>query len=240
LLLDHGLRKEVTGGPVFVTTGTGERPSGWRTLTPADHLLRAIASRKVQGRPFWEIHMNNEHADRRTGILPWAALLAILALVVVVVSLAAMLVIRPSFPGSGGMMFGGPPGAGAGQGMMGGGAVTQPGQAGFVGGTVAAPRVVHIVAGPGYAFSLSTVAVARGETVTFVVTVMGRAVHEFMVGPADAVAADQAGTPEVADIGMMQSRLLTYTFDGSGPYAFACHAEGHYEAGMHGTITVVG
>jgi len=124
--------------------------------------------------------------------------------------------------------------------MMGGGAVAQPGQAGFVAGTVAAPRVVQIVAGPGYTFSPSTLAVARGETVTFFVTVMGPAVHEFMVGPADAVAADEAGTPEVADIGMMQSRSLTYTFDGSGPYAFACHAEGHYEAGMHGTITVVG
>jgi uncharacterized cupredoxin-like copper-binding protein len=72
------------------------------------------------------------------------------------------------------------------------------------------------------------------------VTAMGPAVHEFMVGPADAVAADTPGTPEIADIAMMQSKSLTYTFDGSGPYAFACHAEGHYEAGMHGTITLVG
>jgi uncharacterized cupredoxin-like copper-binding protein len=44
----------------------------------------------------------------------------------------------------------------------------------------------------------------------------------------------------IADISMMQSRSLTYTFDGSGPYAYACHAEGHDEAGMHGTITLVG
>ena len=69
---------------------------------------------------------------------------------------------------------------------------------------------------------------------------MGPAVHEFMVGPADAVASDASGTPEIADILMMQSKSLTYTFDGSGPYAFACHAEGHCEAGMHGTITLVG
>ena len=54
------------------------------------------------------------------------------------------------------------------------------------------------------------------------------------------VAADREGTPEVADIGMMQSKSLTYTFDGSGPYAYACHADGHYEAGMRGTITIVG
>src|SRR5450759_2944164 len=115
----------------------------------------------------------------------------------------------------------------------------QPGSAGFVPGTTAAPRTMRIYAGPGYTFNPSTISVARGETVTFVVTTMGPLVHEFMVGPADAVAADLAGTPEVADIGMMQSKSLTYTFNGSGPYAYACHATGHYEAGMRGIITVV-
>lgn len=129
--------------------------------------------------------------------------------------------------------------------MMGGRANTNaaapvPGEAGFVAGTVAAPRVVRVIAGPGYTFSPSAISVARGETVTFEVTSMGGLVHEFMVGPADAVAADREGTPEVADIGMMQAKSVTYTFDGSGPYAFACHAAGHYEAGMRGSITVVG
>lgn len=184
--------------------------------------------------------MNIEHADRRSGIPPWTVLLAVLALIVAAVSLTAILVIGPTFPGAGGMMFGGQPGPGAGHGMMGGGVAAQPGEAGFVAGTAAAPRVVQMVAGPGYTFSPSTVTVARGETVTFVVTAIGHAVHEFMVGPADAVAADQPGTPEVADIGMMQSKSLTYTFDGNGPFAFACHADGHYEAGMHGTISVTG
>jgi len=60
-----------------------------------------------------------------------------------------------------------------------------------------------------------------------------------MVGPAADVAADTAGTPEVADIAMMQTKALTYMFSGPGPFAFACHAPGHYEAGMEGTIGVV-
>jgi plastocyanin len=47
------------------------------------------------------------------------------------------------------------------------------------------------------------------------------------------------GTPEVADIGMMQTKSVTYTFTGSGPFAFACHAPGHFEAGMRGTIAIV-
>jgi len=130
-------------------------------------------------------------------------------------------------------------------GMMGGygsTGATAPGpeEAGFVAGTVASPRVIRFVAGPGYTFSPSAITVARGETITFEVTSMGGLVHEFMVGPADAVAADTEGTPEVADIGIMQTKSVTYTFDGAGPYAFACHAAGHYEAGMKGTITVTG
>ena len=143
-----------------------------------------------------------------------------------------------------GEMMRGAPGTAGGAGLGGygwaGPTSPGPGEAGFAAGTVTAPRVVRAIAGPGYTFTPSTIAVARGETVTFEVTSMGGLVHEFMVGPADAVAADQEGTPEAADIGMMQTRSVTYTFDGSGPYAFACHAPGHYEAGMRGTLTVVG
>ena len=140
--------------------------------------------------------------------------------------------------GRAGMMAGGQ--VGMMDGIAAGSTSPGPGEPSFVAGTAAAPRVVRVIAGPGYSFSPSTIAVARGETVTFEVTSMGGLVHEFMVGPADAVAADAAGTPEVADIAMMQTKSVTTTFDGPGPYAFACHAPGHYEAGMRGTITVVG
>jgi uncharacterized cupredoxin-like copper-binding protein len=187
--------------------------------------------------------VSTEHFDRR-GVPSWAILLvAVLALVVATAALTAF-VVRPTLPWSGSMMVGGQPDIVAGGGMMGRGSIVtdgaKPGEAGFVAGTAAIPRIVPIAAGPGYTFTPSTVAVARGETVTFVVTAMGPVVHEFMVGPADAVAADVSGTPEIAEITMMQSKSLTYTFSGSGPYAYACHAQGHYEAGMHGTITIVG
>jgi uncharacterized cupredoxin-like copper-binding protein len=140
----------------------------------------------------------------------------------------------------GGMMGGDNRGGMMGGGTWNGATAPGPGEAGFVAGTVATPRVIRIVAGPGYTFNPSVIAVARGETVTFAVTSMGGLVHEFMVGPAADVTADTVGTPEVADIGMMQTKSVTYTFDGAGPYAFACHAAGHYEAGMRGTIDVVG
>ena len=145
------------------------------------------------------------------------------------------------------------PGAGPGQaapwdfgpgGMMGFGAVNigsgpDPGSPGFVAGTASAPRVVRIVASDALRFFPDVVTVRQGETITFEVTTMGMSSHEFMVGPAADVAADTAGTPEVADVAMVQTKSLTYTFSGPGPFAFACHAPGHYEAGMKGTIVVV-
>jgi uncharacterized cupredoxin-like copper-binding protein len=120
-----------------------------------------------------------------------------------------------------------------------GAASVAPGSPGFVAGTVAAPRVVRIVAGPDLRFYPDVVPVAVAETITFEVITMGLTTHEFMVGAAAAVAADTEGTPEVADIGMMQSKTVTYTFTGSGPFAFACHAPGHFEAGMKGTVEIV-
>lgn len=179
---------------------------------------------------------------------PISSLALVIAIIALVAATAGMTfaLLRPAV-GSGGMMGGsygpGMMGGSNGPGMMGGAGATtpaQPGDPGFVAGTVASPRVIRVTAGPGFAFTPSTIAVARGETVTFLVTTMGPAVHEFMVGPAAAVADDAAGTPEIADIGMMETKSLTYPFDGPGPYAYACHAEGHYEAGMHGTITIFG
>lgn len=191
---------------------------------------------------------------RQASVPAWIVLLvAVAALVVATAALTATLV--GGTPGTAGS----PAGAGWGPGWMMGGAYGPggmmggngygpgttangplPGDAGFVAGTVASPRVIRVVAGPGYTFSPAAITVARGETVTFEVLTVGPLVHEFMVGPADAVAADLEGTPEIADIGMMQTRSLTYAFEGGGPYAFACHATGHYEAGMRGTVTVVG
>jgi plastocyanin len=178
----------------------------------------------------------------------WAILLvAVAALVVATTALTATLVAGNGPFGVmsgrlGSMMGGGSYGAAGSSEMMRGlgtGSAPRPGVSGFVAGSVASPRVIRVYAGPGYVFSPSSISVARGETVTFVVTRMGPTVHEFMVGPADAVASDTPGTPEVGDIGMMQAKSLTYTFDGPGPYAFACHAPGHQEAGMRGTIVVV-
>ena len=82
--------------------------------------------------------------------------------------------------------------------------------------------------------------VAQGETVKFNIKNAGKAEHEFMLGPMRAAFADKEGTPEVAGIAAGQTKPLTFTFTGAGPYAFACHAPGHFQAGMVGYVIVVG
>ena len=138
---------------------------------------------------------------------------------------------HPATGMSGGMM--GPVGGnGNGTGSAG------PGSAGFVAGNPSTPRVVAILAGPGFQFTPSTVDVAAGETITFEVTAVGPTAHEFKVGPLAIVLAD-GNVPEIAAIGMMQTRSLTYTFAGAGPFGFACHEPGHLEAGMQGRVVIV-
>jgi uncharacterized cupredoxin-like copper-binding protein len=173
--------------------------------------------------------------DRR---IAWLGI-GLVAAGLILITAAAALGSGPGSPAGRAAQWGFGPG-----GMMGFGAATvgsapDPGSSGFVAGTTSVPRVVRIIASGQLRFIPDVVTVKQGETITFEVTSMGMAVHEFMVGPAADVAADTAGTPEVADIAMMQTKSLTYTFTGPGPFAFACHAPGHYEAGMKGAIVIV-
>jgi uncharacterized cupredoxin-like copper-binding protein len=111
---------------------------------------------------------------------------------------------------------------------------------GFTPGSKAQPRVVLITATDSLMFMPMDIPVAKGETVTFQVKNTGKLEHEFMVGPMADAFGDKEGTPEIAGITGGTTKSVTITFDGPGPYAFACHATGHFEAGMKGTITLVG
>jgi uncharacterized cupredoxin-like copper-binding protein len=111
---------------------------------------------------------------------------------------------------------------------------------GFAPGTKAAPRLIHIDSNDTLLFAPNFLVVAAGETVSFEIANKGKAEHEFMVGPQKAAFGDVEGTPEIAGIKAGQTKEVTYTFTGPGPFAFACHATGHYEHGMLGYIQVVG
>jgi uncharacterized cupredoxin-like copper-binding protein len=106
-------------------------------------------------------------------------------------------------------------------------------------GTKAAPRLIAINMDDTLKFMPDQLVVAKGETITFLLTNTGKVVHEFAVGQADKVEADVIDgvlVIEQDEIVAGSVKALTYTFDGPGPYGFACHEPGHFEAGMKGTV----
>jgi uncharacterized cupredoxin-like copper-binding protein len=114
-----------------------------------------------------------------------------------------------------------------------------PGEPGFVAGTKAKPRIIDMKTTDQLLFAPNAVSVQQGETVTFRITNVGQAAHEFKVGPMQAVFDDLESAPEVASITPGSTKTLTYTFTDTGPYAFACHEPGHFENGMIGFVSVV-
>jgi uncharacterized cupredoxin-like copper-binding protein len=114
-----------------------------------------------------------------------------------------------------------------------------PGQPGFVAGTKAKPRIIHIAVTDLLLFDPTVVTVQQGETITFRITNGGKAEHEFKVGPMKDVFDDAESAPEIAGITPGSRKSLTYTFAGTGPYAYACHAPGHFENGMVGFVNVI-
>ncbi len=109
-------------------------------------------------------------------------------------------------------------------------------------------RTVEVTALDTMSFQPSRITASAGETVTFVVTNAGRAVHEFTLGDAamqqehaaqmahmpDGVAHDR---PNTITLRPGETKQLTWRF-GTGSLEYACHEPGHYEAGMRGEITV--
>jgi uncharacterized cupredoxin-like copper-binding protein len=101
-------------------------------------------------------------------------------------------------------------------------------------------------------FSPSTFDVRVGDTVTFVFTNFGRAVHDAFIGDkaaqeqhenemrqaeGDGHAHDHAHEGGVT-VSPGQSGTLQYTFHKAGALEIGCHQPGHYAAGMIATLNV--
>ncbi|MBA2719770.1 MAG: hypothetical protein H0U52_11110 [Chloroflexi bacterium] len=112
-----------------------------------------------------------------------------------------------------------------------------------------AARSIDIIANDSLTVAPYSVSVAAGETVTFVVTNAGRNVHEFTVGDeamqrehADAMAHMPAAMshelPNSIALQPGDPKRLTWRFGQAGSLVFGCHEPGHYDAGMHDSISV--
>lgn len=111
------------------------------------------------------------------------------------------------------------------------------------------PRVIAVTTTDDLRFDPEAVTVAAGETVRFEVSNPTALQHEFVIGDAEEqmhhgqemegmdgeMAHDDDNAVSVAP---GETKELTYTFGGAGTLLIGCHVDGHYAAGMAGTITV--
>jgi uncharacterized cupredoxin-like copper-binding protein len=110
-------------------------------------------------------------------------------------------------------------------------------------------------------FTPGEISVAAGDSVAFVVTNTGVALHELVIGDAEVQQAHEAEMSEKAgedadhaddhahgqeaaalpfaiDVPPGETTTLVYIFDEPGTLLYGCHEPGHYPAGMKGTVTV--
>jgi uncharacterized cupredoxin-like copper-binding protein len=110
-------------------------------------------------------------------------------------------------------------------------------------------RTVEVTTLDTMTFEPSSISVSIGETVTFVVTNTGQAVHEFTLGDAamqqghaEAMAHLPGGMahdiPNSITLQPGQTKQLTWRFGHTTTLEYACHQPDHYHAGMRGRITI--
>jgi uncharacterized cupredoxin-like copper-binding protein len=126
-------------------------------------------------------------------------------------------------------------------------APSQPEWAGFGEPGQHATRTVAIIATE-MKFMPSSLAIARGETVRFVITNRGKLRHEFVIGDQAFQTQhmrEMAQMPDMtmsevneADLAPGQTKTIMWRFAKAGEFIFACDLPGHAQQGMVGHIHV--
>ena len=112
-----------------------------------------------------------------------------------------------------------------------------------------ADRKIEVVTKDDFTYDPSVIEVSKGEAVTFVVTNEGKIVHEFVLGDqafqdeheremAEMEGEAMLDEPNAIALEAGETKELTWRFTETGEFLYACHEEGHYDAGMIGAITV--
>jgi uncharacterized cupredoxin-like copper-binding protein len=112
--------------------------------------------------------------------------------------------------------------------------------------TVLGPGLVTVTVAIHYSrFSMSTLRVAPGTTVRFLIRNHDPINHEFIVGDAEVhrlheLGKEKAHPPVPGEVSVTPLGLgeTFYRFDRPGRYLFACHLPGHFAYGMHGWVIV--
>ena len=119
---------------------------------------------------------------------------------------------------------------------------------GVAGSSRAVRREIRLSMGDDMRFSPDRISVKRGETVRLIITNAGAQQHELVIGTPAALAEHaemmqrfpnmEHAEAHMAHVPAGQSRALVWRFNRAGQFAFACLINGHFQAGMRGTIEV--
>lgn len=111
-------------------------------------------------------------------------------------------------------------------------------------------RTIDIIMDDHMRFTPSNIQVEAGETVRFFIKNVGQVPHEMVIGSIEelkAHAAEMLAAPGMEDeepnmITLQSGKVggLVWQFDQPGKVDFACLIPGHTEAGMVGTVEVIG
>ena len=97
-------------------------------------------------------------------------------------------------------------------------------------------------------YSHSEIRVAKGETVTFVISNKGKLLHELVIGTEDELKRHaelmrknpgmEHDEPYMAHVKPGGTERITWKFTKPGTFMYGCLVAGHFEAGMKGTVVV--
>ncbi|MBU6954514.1 plastocyanin/azurin family copper-binding protein [Hahella sp. HN01] len=120
--------------------------------------------------------------------------------------------------------------------------------AGSPGDAAKVSRSIEIKTTDAMKFEPGAIEVKAGETVKLVITNAGQVRHEFSLGTEEEHRAHgemMRAMPDMkhddgASVSLEpgESREIVWTFASAGTFEMACNLPGHYEAGMHGDVTV--
>lgn len=112
-----------------------------------------------------------------------------------------------------------------------------------------ADRTIEVDTLDSLVFDPESIQVAAGETITFVVSNPGVAVHEFVIGDIETQDEHEAEMAEMMESEMVmgdepnavvldagETKSITWRFNDAGEVLYGCHQPGHYNAGMVGAF----
>jgi uncharacterized cupredoxin-like copper-binding protein len=119
---------------------------------------------------------------------------------------------------------------------------------GIAGDAKAVRRTIEVRMTDAMRFVPDRIEVREGETVRFVIRNQGKMLHEMVIGTKQELDEHAAlmlkfpgmehDEPYMAHVAAGKTGHITWTFNRTGEFQFACLIAGHYQAGMVGTVVV--